>query len=532
MEKYDLVLTNAKIVDGTGNPWFRADVGIRDGRIAHIGRIDPAAGEHSADLGGKVLAPGFIDGHCHADFAVFGDPVIPHQLRQGVTTTVIGNCGISAAPVSAEYLGLLQRYVAFTTAGVSLDWVWTSFDSYLHRLEALPLAINVAAYVGHGTVRLAVMGMEGRTPTAAELTAMEELTAEAMAAGAVGLSSGLIYPPGVYSETEEVVALARVVSEWGGVYASHMRSEASEVLKSVEETIRVAREAGIPAIISHHKVSGRPNWGRSSDTLRRIEAARAEGLDIVFDQYPYIAGNTTLSAILPPWAQIGGVEQVLANLRDPAKRARIGDEIENHRGGWESMVPNCGWDGIVVLYAPQRPEIAGLSISEIAARQGKSPLDAALDTILEQEGVASALYFTMDEADVQAILRHRAGMVGSDGIPMPTGMKAHPRLHGTFPRVLGHYGRDLGLLTLEEAVRKMTSFPARCFGMARKGLVAVGMDADLVVFDPAAIKDEATFADSARPPRGIEAVYVGGRLALAEGAFTGVRAGRVLRRGH
>jgi len=530
MVSYDMVLKNAKIYDGSGNPWYSADIAIAQGKIAGIGSIPADAGRECLDVAGRAVTPGFIDSHCHADFALFDDPLAGNKIKQGITTQVIGNCGISAAPVRDKYLELLQLYVSFTTAGVKPAWDWRGFGEYLDRLEAMNCGINIAAYVGHGSVRLAVMGMDDRPASAEEIRAMRALVVAAMQDGAWGMSSGLIYPPGVYSDTAEMIALCEVVAEYGGVYATHMRSEGDDVLDSIRETIEVAKKTGVSAIVSHHKIAGRNNWGASVATLRLIDEARADGVEIVCDQYPYLAGNTTLSAILPPWAQAGGVAKMIDNLNNPELRQKIADEILSDRGGWESLFARCGAEGIYIMYAPARPEAEGKNLIEIAVLLRKEPVDAALDLIVEQGGAAAALFFSMCEEDVQRIMRHPAVIIGSDSIPVAPQVKPHPRVNGTFPRVLGKYAREEKVLTLEDAVRKMTSLPARSLGLPGKGLLAVGMDADLVVFDPETVADRATYGDPTAEPVGIEHVFIAGVPVLTAGQLTGRRVGKILRR--
>jgi len=524
----DLLFKNARIVDGTGGPWFHGNIGIQEGKIVYVGPETPPA-RRSIDVEEKVVAPGFIDIHSHSDFVYFTDPANTPKLLQGVTTEVNGNCGLSAAPVSEKYLDELRRYTGFVQAGRNLSWNWRSFGDYLSELEKLPLALNVAACVGQGSVRIAVMGFADRTPTPEELARMQELVAESMDCGAFGVSTGLIYPPGVYCSTEELIEVCRPAAARGGIYFTHMRNESNRQIAALQEALRIGREAGMPVQIAHHKVGGKPNWGQSRETLALIEKARAEGQDVTLDQYPYTAGSTTLSAVLPPWAQAGGVKALLERLRDEGTRLKIKEAIA-HESSWENLVLfSGGWDGVLITSAPKTPEYEGKTVLEAAELAGKAPDDLALDIVLANEGSAACCVFMMHEEDVKNILRHPAVMVGSDGIPAPPGAKAHPRMAGTFPRILGHYVREEKVLTLEEAVRKMTALPARRLGLFQKGLIQPGCDADLVVFDPETIGDCATYQEPSAAPTGIEYVFVGGTMVLDHGRPTGAHPGRVLR---
>lgn len=526
----DLLIKNARIVDGTGAPWFRGNVGVKEGKIVFVGRETPPTRE-IVDAQEKVVAPGFIDIHSHSDFLYFSDPANVQKLAQGVTTEVNGNCGLSAAPVSPEYRGELERYTSFVQAGGSFSWSWNSFGDYLDELEKLPLALNVAACVGQGSVRIAVMGFDARIPTTEELLQMQELVAASMEAGAFGISTGLIYPPGVYCSTEELIEVAKPAAPRGGIYFTHMRNESNRQLDAIREALTIGRETGMPVQIAHHKVGGKPNWGQSRDTLALIDEARARGQDVTLDQYPYVAGSTTLSAVLPPWAQEGGVKALLSRLADPGLREKIKATIAQDTT-WENLVLfSGGWEGVFITAAPKTPQYEGKTVAEAARIEGKAPDDLALDIVLANEGRAACCVFMMHEDDVKNIMRHPAVMVGSDGIPAPPGAKAHPRMAGTFPRVLGHYVREEKVLTLEQAVHKMTALPARRLGLFTKGLIQPGCDADLVIFDPDKVADLATYQNPTAAPTGIEQVFVGGMLVLDHGRPTGVHPGRVLRHG-
>ena len=531
MADFDLVIRNARIVDGTGTPWYRGDAGVRDGVIEAVGTLPPGVPCASEiDAGGDVLAPGFIDMHTHNDFLLLGDGAGVSKLRQGVTTILVGQCGISAAPIRDERVSLLDAYTGFIRAGVTPEWNWRSFAEYLDVLDGLDLGLNVGSFVGHGTIRLNVLGFENRLPSPDELREMREMARAALEEGAFGMTSGLIYPPGVYSTSEEIEEIARGLTERRGLYLSHMRNESSGVVESVRETIAVAERAGIPAQVLHHKATGRANHGKVRKTLALLEEARERGVDMTVDQYPYTAGSTTLRSILPPWVNEGGLEKLMERLRDPVLRERIRQEILT-TDGWENMLMSCGGpEGVLVAYTPETPEFEGKRLPEIGEMTGRDPLDAAFEVILANRGSDTACYFHMDEDDVKYVLAHPLVMVASDTIPPAPGAKCHPRTNGAFPRVLGRYVREEKVLGLEEAVRKMSGFPAARLGLQKKGLVKPGMDADLVLFNPDTVRDGATFEDPFGEPEGISHVFVAGKLAVKNGVFTGATAGKVLRR--
>jgi N-acyl-D-amino-acid deacylase len=528
---YDLVIKNAKIVDGNCNPWFWGDVAVKDGKIAFVGKLtgEIIAGKE-IDAGGQVLAPGFIDIHAHHDFQLLRDPIMLSKIKQGVTTHMIGQCGISAAPIKPDKVELLDRYTGFARAGVDPEWNWQSFGEYLDILDGLDLAINVGGFVGHGTIRINVMGFESRKATTDELAEMRQLANDAMAEGAFGMTSGLIYPPGVYSDTEELSEICKGLKQYNGVYLSHMRNESNAVVEAVKETVYVVEKAGIPGQISHHKAMGKKNWGLVKDTLRTLEEARQRGIDMTVDQYPYTAASTTLRAILPSWVQEGGIGRVIQRLQDPDNRVKIIDEIKN-TDDWENMFQHCGGPaGVMLVYTPKTPEFEGKNLLQAGEMTGKEPLEAALDIIIANEGSDTTCYFMMSEDDVKFIMKHPLVMIGSDSIPAAPGAKCHPRTNGTFPRVLGKYVREERTLRLEEAIWKMTGFPASRLKMHNKGLIKPGMDADLTIFNPDTVIDGANFEDPFKEPLGITYVIVNGVIVLHNNNYTGETAGKVIRR--
>ena len=535
MEKLDLLIANASVVDGTGNPCYAAHIGIVDGKIACISRdIGESNAARTIDAAGMTVCPGFIDAHSHDDAYLLINPQGDDKVRQGVTTDIIGNCGFSLAPISDVHRADLRDALAIMGGG-NLEqefWDLTSFDEFLAALEGAQPGINVVPLVGHGTIRIAVIGFENRAPTESELAQMKQLTAEAMQAGAFGLSSGLIYVPANYAGTDEIIALARVAGQFNGIYTTHMRNESNQQMAAIDETLRIASEAGIAAHISHHKVFGRNNWGQSKETLKALAAARANGLAVTCDQYPYTAGSTILAAALPPHIQAQGPQVFAEKLKDPAVRQAVINEIENECDvPWENFIKGAGFENIVISVAPHHGQFIGKSIAQIAKMTAKNPYDVFFDLLIEERLEVIMLAFMMDEADIIRIMQEPITMIGTDGIPGFGDAKVHPRMIGTFPRVLGRYVREQGVIRLEEAIRKMTSLPAQTFGLYQKGILREGLDADIVIFDPQTIIDRSTFDDPAQPPAGIIRVIVNGEVAVEHGRVIGATSGRVLRRG-
>lgn len=526
---FDVIIKNGKIADGSGNPWFCGDLGVKDGRIARIGLLSEETAAETIDAAGCVIAPGFIDIHCHSDAVIFAQPREKGKILQGVTTEVIGNCGSSAAPTNEATIGSLQQYLAPLFGSYPLAWDWQSVKGYLARVEENGMISNVASLVGHGTVRVAVMDFDNRKPTAEELRKMQELVGEALDEGAFGLSSGLIYPPGLFSDTSEMAALCGVVAKKGGFYATHIRDESAGVEEAVAEAIAVARKTGVAVEISHHKAAGRSNWGKTEETLQLIDAAREEGLDVTCDVYPYIASSTSLGTLLPPWMHEGGVGALLERLQQPAVQERIKKDFGTGLPGWENYPAAAGWNGIMVSYCENHAEYEGKTLQEIAADNHMDGADALFKILLQAKANALMNVFSMNEEDVKRVLRHPASMVGSDAIPSEG--KPHPRFFGTFARVLGKYVRDEKLMRLEEGVRKMTAMPAQRLGIRDRGLVREGLCADIVVFDPNTVCDKSIFANPQQYPEGIKYVLVNGCVAVRQGEYTGVLAGKVLRKG-
>ena len=501
-QPYDLLLRNGRIVDGSGSPWYRGDVALKGDTIVRIAPSIEGPATRVIDVGGQVISPGFIDIHTHARRGIFVVPTADNYVRQGVTTLMEGPDGGSPVPLKP----------------------------FLESLEALPKSVNIGSFIGQGSVRSAVIGEVNRRATSVELDKMRALVEQGMKDGAFGLSTGLFYVPGTFTPTEEVIELARVAGRFGGIHVSHMRDEASGVIESVKETIAIGEQGGLPTQVTHHKIIGPANWGRSVDTLRLIDEARARGVDATIDQYPYTASSTSIqAALLPAWAQEGGREATLKRLKDPATRAKIKTEstriIRNERGGGDPrniVIASCDWDR----------SLAGKNLANVTRLRSMEPtVENAAETamwIVEQGG-CSGIFHAINEADLERILRHPATMIGSDGeVPVFGKDQPHPRSYGTFARVLAVYVREKKTITLEDAVRKMASFPAARLGLLDRGVLRPGMKADIAVFDPARVRDAATFEQPHQYAEGFSLVIVNGQVAFERGAMTAARPGRVL----
>lgn len=517
---HDILLRGGRVVDGTGNPWFHGDVAVKGGVIAGVGRVEGEA-ETVLDVEGLVVAPGFIDTHSHSDLLLISEPLAEAKVLQGITTEVVGQDGLGEAPIEARHVKQWRRYLSGLNGDPDVDWSWRNFGEYLDVLEEARPSVNVAALVGHGNLRLAAMGMVDRGPDSGELETMRLLLARSLEEGALGLSTGLIYAPCIYSETSELVELCKTASAHGGVFVVHMRDEGDRLIESMDEVVQIGCEARVPVHISHFKASGESNWGKSADALRRLHHAEKEGVQISFDQYPYTAGSTFLSSLLPPWVHAGGVDELLRRLRDLPVRTRITEESKSAR----SRSPR--WDRLhcTNLRGETNAGFEGMTMKEIAKARGQSPLDALMDIVLEESNGATMISFTMSEDDVKRFMADPHGAVCTDGILLG---KPHPRAYGAFPRVLGRYVRE-GVLGLENAVRKMTGLPAQIMGLEGRGVIRAGYKADITVFSPDTVKDTATYADPRRHPVGIVHVIVNGKLTVLDGEHTGLRAGQVHR---
>lgn len=519
----DLLLRGGRVADGDGSPLAAADVGIRDGRIAALGDLSQAEAGRVLDVSGRLVCPGFIDIHTHSDISLLFTPGMESSLAQGVTTEVVGNCGFSVGLMrDTEEFAAERRWL--DRGGVRVGW--SDMAGFLRRVEDQGIALNIATLAGHGTLRKRAMGLADRRPDAAEMAAMQADLAAALAAGAVGLSSGLEYVPGMYADVAEMVPLAKMAGEAGGFYATHLRDEGDMLEEAVAEAIAVAEGAGAPLQLSHHKAEKARNWGKVARTLAQVDAAQARGLDVLLDQYPYAAYQTGLATIaLPAWAVAGTPAALAEKLAEADVRARARTEMDG-----------VDYRAVEIASCPAHREYQGRTVAELAAADGRDPRDWVLDLLGREETFVSAVHHALAEADVERVLCDPRVMIGSDAVAAsPTGPmaadKPHPRSYGTFARVLARYVREKGLLTWEEAIRRMTALPAARLGLTDRGRLVPGAVADVVILDPKTIIDTATFAAPHALAVGIDYVLVGGVLAFAEGRPTGARAGRVLRRG-
>jgi N-acyl-D-amino-acid deacylase len=536
MDVPHLVIRNARIVDGTGAPWFRGDVLVEQGRIAAVAPRLAADGAETVEAGGRYLAPGFIDAHAHDDLVYLRQPERPEKVAQGVTTVVVGNCSFALYPQSPSSADALREHFGALLGQVRPGETFADFRAYRERLEAAGIAINLVSLVGHGSLRLAVMGWEQRVATATEREAMADLLAAQLRQGAHGLSLGLVYPPSAWADAAELERLALVVAEHGALLAAHIRSYEGGLVDSVEEFLALLRAGGASGLLSHLQAAGRPYWGSVPTAIGRLEEARREGIDVSFDMYPYPAGSSTILQLLPPSAQEGGVDALLARLADPAGREALRRAVEAGAApadpGWESKVRLIGWESVRIggVGDGALSRFEGRSLAEIATAEAKEPFDLLLWLVERDRGRTNIVMFQLDGGDLRAALTHRLHMLCSDGLPREGG-RPHPRGFGTLPRYLGRVARDSGWLALEDAVRHMTAVPAQRFGLADRGLVRPGMVADLVLFAPD-VADRATFEEPSRPPHGITDVWVAGTPVLRDSVPTGARQGRVLARHH
>jgi dihydroorotase/N-acyl-D-amino-acid deacylase len=534
---FDLLLRGGMVIDGTGSAGRPADVGVLGDRILAVGdlaAVDASEVETVLDVGGRVVAPGFIDPHGHSDGTLFLDGALASHLHQGFTTQLSGNCGETLAPIT----DVGRETVELALRPHQLVARWRSFGEYLDRVAEQPLGPNVAFLVGHGTIRASVIGAEPRAASGDEMAAMVGEVEAAMDAGAMGLSSGLIYAPGIHAPTDEIEALVAATARRGGLYSTHMRNEADRLFDSLDESIAALAAAGPNGRlqVSHLKCASHAVWGRAGEAVARLEAARKSGLDVAADQYPYTAAATTLATILPPGLQGLGVDACVAALADPHIRDLVRSEIERGISGWENVAADPGWAGIRISYAASQPDWAGRSLAELADERHADPADLAFDVLVADRLDVSVVIECMSESDVETILAVPWIAICTDaegrrpGHPILDAGRPHPRTYGSAPRVLGTYARDRALLPLESAVAKLTSVPAARIGLRDRGVVREGAFADLVVFDPLTVTDEATYPEPAHYPTGIEHVIVNGRPAILAGTETHERPGRLIRR--
>ena len=530
--RFDIVITNGRIIDGTGSPWFSGDLGIRGGRIAAIGNLAAAKRTRTIDARGQVVAPGFIDMLGQSELTILVDPRVPSKIYQGITTEITGE-GESVAPSNEAVRRSGKK--GFDLLGIQPDW--QTFRQYFTRLEKQGIGINVADYVGATTVRRMVLGDDDVQPTPSQLDQMKQLVRQAMLDGAVGVSTSLEYPPAPYAKTEELMALASEASRYGGIYATHMRSESTAILQSLDEVIRIAREAQIPVEIWHFKVAGKPSWGHMPEAVARIEAARAQGVDIAADTYAYTAWGNGLSAFIPPWAHDGGTSKLLERLKDRAARERIRKDMLTPSDDWENEWQQIPGPESILIGQVQNPKLLplqGKTVAEVAKLWNKDPMDTIFDLLIQDDAFTGVAVSGMSEPDVALALQQPWVAIDNDSSGVsPEGIlgqeHAHPRAYGTFPRILRKYVREEHKLTLEDAIRKFSALPSQRLRLEGRGLLRVGMWADVAIFDPSTIRDLATFDNPNQLSQGMGYVLVNGVPVIDEGKMTGARPGKVLR---
>lgn len=525
---YDVIIKNGTIIDGTGNSRYKGNIGIKNGRIEL--NPDVLEGIEVIDAEGLIVSPGFIDAHSHGDLILGSEDAALFKTTQGITTEIVGQCGLSVAPIVEENLKDVQNMLAMGTTLFPEDMKnWCSYERFLEYADKQKMTTNSKMYIGHSTLRISVMGMENRAATKKELDTMKGILREAMESGAAGFSTGLIYTPSVYATEEEIIELAKVLRPFDGIYASHMRNESDKIVKAVKETINVGKEAGVRVNISHHKMLGKPNWGKQSETLKLIHEANNDGYLVFHDQYPYTANMTTLNATMPPWHLSEGFSAMTKKLQDPEFRKKIKAEMEDPNTDYDNYYLNAGgWSGVYVYSSPLTPEAEGQFISDYAKSIGEDPWDAFFNICIENNCETGGVYMSMSDEDVFEIIRDPYCIVGSDGLTRSWKDKGHPRASATFPHAINYFVKENNILTLEEMIRKMTGLSAEFLLIKNKGLIKDGYDADLVIFDYENLVDTATYADSNRITEGISYVFVNGKKVYQDKKFTGITPGKFI----
>lgn len=524
----ELLITNALIIDGTGAPAFKGNVGVENGKL----KVNPDCNKADVviDAEGKYLAPGFIDSHSHGDGVYGTEYGNLCKIGQGVTTEVCGQCGSTFFPVNPDTLPELKELLSVICPEFDENMAqWSDLKTYKKYLDNLPLACNTALLAGHSAIRIAVMGMENRKATEEEMAKMKEMLKEAMEEGAIGMSTGLIYPPGDFTEIDELIELSKVMAPYNGIYATHLRNESAGLIDAVAEALEIGKQAGVSVQISHHKAYGKTNWGKSKETLRMIADAIEAGQKVTIDQYPYEASMTHFNVLIPPKYFSGGISKVCDLLRDSEMRAKIKSEMLDPNAPFDNYYINCGgWEGVFASVLPNTPEFAGMFVSEIAEKLGKDPFDTYFDLVIENGGAGSGIYFSMGEEDLCRIITDPNTVVGSDGICKAMTEKGHPRAWGTCIHAITYFHKEKGIMSLEEIIRKMTSLPAERFNFKNKGIIADGMDADLVIFDYEALQDKACYTDSNQVAEGLEYVIVNGQIVYKDKKLTGIYPGKLI----
>jgi dihydroorotase/N-acyl-D-amino-acid deacylase len=533
--QYDLLIVGGHIIDGSGSPWYAGSVAIKDGKIVDIGRLEGASAKQVVDATGLAVAPGFIDLHSHSDYTLLVDGEADSKIRQGVTTEILGEAN-SAGPILGPAIAEFDKSSAPLSQKGGIKRDWTTLGEYFARLERDRISVNIASYVGSGQVWEDVLGNVNRRPTPEEMEKMKALVDQAMRDGAIGLASGLIYAPNMFASTGELVELAKVAARYGGIYTSHIRGEGASGVRAIKEAIEISEKAGLPAHILHFKMDGKENWGHMAGQIAVIQAARDRGVDITADQYPYLAGMTSLKQCLPPKFLEGTSDEIVARLKDRSAREEIRKDITQGLPGWDNNEVKAvgGFHGVMLasVQKPENKKYEGKRMDEIARMMGSHPVDALCDLLISEGASPYAIYFAMSDPDVELAMKQPWVGVGSDGVAVNPSMefmgKPHPRFYGTFPRVLGVYVREKKVLTLPDAIRKMTSLAAQITGLTDRGLLRPGMAADITIFDPNTVKDKATFENPMQYPVGIPYVIVNGVVVISKGEHTGARPGRVL----
>lgn len=527
--KFDVVIKNGMVLDGTGSKPYYADIAVHDGEIIKIMKDIIEEADTVIDADGKVVCPGFIDPHAHNDGYIFLDPSNMYKLAQGVTTEISGNCGEGLAPIAPEFYDEIYEYYRpyYPTEELS---TYTTQKKYFDSVKKLPLGNNVGFLCAHGTLRMSAMGFANRKPSDLEMDKMKELLKEAMEAGAFGMSTGLVYSPGCFADTDEIIELCSIVKEYGGIYTSHIRSEGYALLDAVKEAIEIARKSEVRTVISHMKALGRNYWGMSKDIIKLVEDARSEGVEVYCDQYPYTTSCTILHWVIPVEYTEGGFVQMCEKLSDPTHRQRIKDMYENKFGPWDNLMENITPAGIHILRADKTPNAVGRTLQEYADSIGENAYDVLFDIIVDNKADVTAAFDCMCEEDICRIMQKDYCMVGSDGIDVKPEEKSHPRLTGAFPRVLGKYVREENVITLEKAIMKMTSLTAHVLGLDKKGILKEGFDADICILDKDTVCDRSTLNDFNVKPDGIECVLVNGKVAYQNKQYTGSASGKLIMR--
>lgn len=506
------IIKDGYLIDGTGKERYKADLLIEDDKVQKIAPTIEAVGAEIIDASGKIVCPGFIDTHSHSDLKLLEEAYLKPKLLQGITTEILGQDGVSMAPVPKAYFKSWQKNIAGLEGdSKKAEWVFETTKDYLKALEENKIVSNAAYLVPHGNIRMEAMGLSDTVPSKEELVKMKEVLKRELEAGAIGLSSGLIYIPCTYAKTEELIELCKVVKDYDGIFVVHQRSESNDILKAMDEVLEIGRKSGVRIHFSHFKVCGKRNWDKIPLVIKKLDEAKREGLEVSFDQYPYVAGSTMLSVVLPPWVHVGGTEELLKRLQDEELVAKIDEEIQQEDCNWDNFVDFAGWDNIYITYVKSKgnQQFIGKDIEEIGRSLQISPLQAAIKLIIEEENTVTMVDFYGKEEHIELLMKRPEQNVCTDGILQGN---PHPRAYGTYPRILGRYVREKGILTLEEAIYKMTFKAATSFGLKRRGALKEGFIADIVIFDPNTIKDRGTYEEPKVHPEGIESIFINGNL--------------------